>query len=249
MASKWQVRVLVVLSLIFNTLAAVTLYVPEGQESLFGIKPSSTDTSSPSVYTGSAAYDPHTLIPPTPPTDPPVNTRFAVQLVNGDIPNLSIRHHGAFLGFSIELSVSNHICEFSLRSVGVECVRSYLIVYSGSQRVRYTTYRVCTSHVNYPNPDRHWLSPSSTSWLTSKSVVAESLSALVVIVRKPLSWFHPSQMAVLLKKTRAASTTRYDYHPPSFLPVLIVSIDANPSFGLYPRDPLYDVQHQFSCQR
>lgn len=113
MAANWQVRTLVVLSLIFNALA-VTLYIPVGQETLFGIEPSSTDTSAASSYTGSAAYDPRTLIPPTPPTDPPVNTRFGVQLVNGDIPNLSIPHTGAFLGFSIEFSVSNHICEFSL---------------------------------------------------------------------------------------------------------------------------------------
>jgi len=114
MESKWQaLRVLALLSLVFNALA-VTLYVPEGQETLFGIKPSSTDTGLASSYTGSAAYDPRTLIPPTPPTDPPVNTRFAVELVNGNIPNLSLRHHGAFLGFSVELSVSNHICEFSL---------------------------------------------------------------------------------------------------------------------------------------
>lgn len=113
MAVKWQARTLVLLSLIFNALA-VTLYVPEGQETLFGIEPSTTDTSPAASYTGSAAYDPRTLIPPTPPTDPPVNTRFGVQLVNGDIPGLSIRHHGAFLGFSIEFSVSNNICEFSL---------------------------------------------------------------------------------------------------------------------------------------
>jgi hypothetical protein len=87
-----------------------------GQETLFGLQPSSTDTSLSASYTGSAAYDPRTLIPPVPPTDLPVNTRFAIQLVSGDIPDLSIRHHGAFLGFSIELSVSNHIreCRFTL---------------------------------------------------------------------------------------------------------------------------------------
>ena len=104
---------LTVLSLVFNVLA-VTLYVPEGQESLFGITPTSTDASPASTYTGAAAYDPRTLVPPVPPTNPPVNTQFGVQLVSGDIPGLSIRHHGAFLGFSIELSVSNHIRERAL---------------------------------------------------------------------------------------------------------------------------------------
>jgi len=112
MAASWQARTLVLLSLVFNAFA-VTIYVPEGQETLFGIKPSTTDTSLAASYTGSAAYDPRTLIPPTPPTDPPINTRFAVQLVNGNIPGLSIRQHGAFLGFSVELSVSNHVCESS----------------------------------------------------------------------------------------------------------------------------------------
>jgi len=112
---------LTVLSLVFNVLA-VTLYIPEGQESLFGITitPTSTDVSPASIYTGAAAYDPRTLIPPVPPTDPPANTQFGVQLVNGDIPGLSVRHHGAFLGFSIELSVSNHIRECaSMSALGV----------------------------------------------------------------------------------------------------------------------------------
>ena len=116
MARKRQALALVVLSLTLNALA-ITRYIPEGQETLFGIQPSSTDTSLASSYTGSAAYDPRTLTPPVPPTDPPVNTQFSIQLGSGDIPDLSIRHHGAFLGFSIELSVSNHVreCSFVLR--------------------------------------------------------------------------------------------------------------------------------------
>lgn len=113
MARKWQTSVLVVLPLILNALA-VTRYVPEGQETFFGIQPSSTNTGLAASYTGSAAYDPRTLTPPVPPTDPPVNTQFAIQLASGDIPDLSIRHHGAFLGFSVELSVSNHVRECSV---------------------------------------------------------------------------------------------------------------------------------------
>jgi hypothetical protein len=112
MARKWQTVAIVVLPLILNALA-ITRYIPEGQETLFGIQPSSTDTSPAASYTGSAAYDPRTLIPPVPLTDPPVNTQFTIQLASGDIPDLSIRHHGAFLGFSIELSVSNHVRECS----------------------------------------------------------------------------------------------------------------------------------------
>ena len=114
MAVLWQARTLFFLSLVLNALAAITRYIPEGQETLFHVQPSTTDSSPPSSYTGSAADDPRTLVPPVPPTDPPVNTHFAVQLVNGNIPGLSIPQHGAFLGFSIELSVSNHIRESRL---------------------------------------------------------------------------------------------------------------------------------------
>jgi hypothetical protein len=108
MARQWQTLALAILPLIINALA-ITRYIPEGQEALFGIQPSSTDTSLTASYTGSAAYDPRTLIPPLPPTDPPVNTQFTIQLAYGDTPGLSIRHHGAFLGLSIEFSVSNHV--------------------------------------------------------------------------------------------------------------------------------------------
>ena len=113
MARQWQTLAIVILPLILNALA-VTRYIPEGQETLFGIQPSTTDTSLTASYTGSAAYDPRTLTPPIPPTDPPVNTQFAVELLHGDTPGLSIRHHGAFLGFSIEFSVSNHVRKFPL---------------------------------------------------------------------------------------------------------------------------------------
>lgn len=113
MTRQWQALALVVLPLVLNVLA-ITRYIPEGQETLFGILPSSTDTSLTASYTGSAAYDPRTLTPPVPPTDPPVNTQFAIQLASGDTPGLSIRHHGAFLGLSIEFSVSNHVCKCSL---------------------------------------------------------------------------------------------------------------------------------------
>jgi hypothetical protein len=48
-------------------------------------------------------------LPQTPRSIP--NSQFSSS--SGDIPDLSIRHHGAFLGFSIELSVSNHVRECS----------------------------------------------------------------------------------------------------------------------------------------
>lgn len=111
MVFQWQAHTLFFLSLVVSGLAAITRYIPEGQETLFHIQPSTTDSSLTPSYTGSATYDSLTLIPPIPPTDPPVSTHFAVELANGNIPGLSIPQHGAFLGFSIELSVSNHIRE------------------------------------------------------------------------------------------------------------------------------------------
>jgi hypothetical protein len=86
--------------------ASVTLYIPQDQAILWGFSPTST-TASP-TYTGSAAYDPTTLTPPPPPS-PAINSLFNLQLYSGSVPGLSIKQHGAFLGFSIELSVSNQI--------------------------------------------------------------------------------------------------------------------------------------------
>jgi hypothetical protein len=86
--------------------SSVTLYIPEGQATLWGI--TLTSTASSAGYTGSAAYDPTTLIPPPVP-NPPINTQFELQLYSGGMNGLSIKQHGAFLGFSVEFSVSNQI--------------------------------------------------------------------------------------------------------------------------------------------
>jgi hypothetical protein len=244
----WRARILVLLSSVFSALA-VTLYIPKGQETLFGIEPSTTDTSFASSYTGAAAYNPRTLTPPVPPTDPPVNARFPVQLVNGDIPGLLIRHHGAFLGFSVELSVSNHICKPSLGFLPQSARRPYLIAFSGSQRVPSVHFSFSISHFDYRDAERLCPSLSSTCLLTCRTVAAELPSVLVETLRKPLFWFHPLQTAVLSRKTRAMYTTRYDrYHRPIF-PTLIVFIDTNASLGVHSRNTVHDGQHQYSGQR
>lgn len=85
---------------------AVTRYIPEGQATLFGI--TMTTSASAAGYTGSAAYDPTTLVAPAVP-NPAINNNFGLQLPTGGMPGLSIHQHGAFLGFSVELSVSNQI--------------------------------------------------------------------------------------------------------------------------------------------
>ncbi|KAF5376627.1 hypothetical protein D9615_007857 [Tricholomella constricta] len=78
---------------------AVTVY---GQKPLVP-----TTTAAAADYTGAAAYNPTTLIPP--PIPSPLNTQFTLQLQNGGTPGLSIPQEGSFLGFSIEMSVANQV--------------------------------------------------------------------------------------------------------------------------------------------
>ncbi|KAF9806697.1 hypothetical protein IEO21_08591 [Rhodonia placenta] len=87
---------------------AVTVYsqVP------MGVTP--TTSASGSTYTGAAAYDPTVLNAPALPNPlPPI--QFGIQLSTSasDVPALSIQLSGAFLGFSIEMSVVDQVCELS----------------------------------------------------------------------------------------------------------------------------------------
>ncbi|KAI0299017.1 glycoside hydrolase family 79 protein [Multifurca ochricompacta] len=70
----------------------------------------STTTGAAANYTGAAAYDPTVLNAPAVP-NPPISTQIPIPLSSsGGIPNLSIPQSGAFFGFSIEMSVSNQVC-------------------------------------------------------------------------------------------------------------------------------------------
>lgn len=99
-----------ILSLI-SSAKAITPYIPENQATLWGI--TLTTSTRAAQYTGSAAYDPTVLKPPPIPNPAP-NTNFGLQLYSGGMSGLSIKQHGAFLGFSIEFSVSNQIRMVSL---------------------------------------------------------------------------------------------------------------------------------------
>ncbi|CAK5268206.1 unnamed protein product [Mycena citricolor] len=71
------------------------------------------------AYTGAAAYDKATLVPPPVPS-PPIPTQF-VQPLNVQPPQgASIRQSGSFYGFSIEFSVIDQI----YRPSGIEFVRA-----------------------------------------------------------------------------------------------------------------------------
>lgn len=90
------------------SLASVTVYsqVPLGQGT-------NTAQSAAATYTGSAAYDPTILTaPPIPNPAPPTQFTLALQSSSQAVQGLSIVQNGAFLGFSIETSVVNQVCEF-----------------------------------------------------------------------------------------------------------------------------------------
>lgn len=60
------------------------------------------------TYTAASAFDPTNLVAPPAPS-PPIQTQFPVQLFSGGMANLSIPQSGAFVGFSVELSVANQV--------------------------------------------------------------------------------------------------------------------------------------------
>ncbi|KAH8977188.1 hypothetical protein EDB86DRAFT_3007728 [Lactarius hatsudake] len=87
------------------------VYRPNNQV-VFGGDDDTTQTQTASAaaasYTGAAAYDPTVLQAPDPP-NPPVPTNQVVQLYSGGMNGLSKQQHGAFFGFSVEMSVATHV--------------------------------------------------------------------------------------------------------------------------------------------
>ncbi|KAJ7457799.1 glycoside hydrolase family 79 protein [Mycena latifolia] len=65
-------------------------------------------TAPGAAYSGVAAYNPSTLVAPPVPS-PTILTTIPVQLQNSGTPNLSIKQKGSFIGFSIEMSVTNQV--------------------------------------------------------------------------------------------------------------------------------------------
>ncbi len=87
------------------------VYRPNNQV-VFGGNNDTTQTQTASAaaaaYTGAAAYDPTVLQAPAPP-NPPVAGQV-VQLYSGGMNGLSKQQHGAFFGFSVEMSIVTHVC-------------------------------------------------------------------------------------------------------------------------------------------
>ncbi|PCH43216.1 glycoside hydrolase family 79 protein [Wolfiporia cocos MD-104 SS10] len=86
---------------------AVTVY---SQVPFAAASTSATSSALGSTYTGLAAYDPTVLNPPPIPSPLPPN-QFGIQLSNNasDVQGLSIPLSGAFLGFSVEMSVADQV--------------------------------------------------------------------------------------------------------------------------------------------
>ena len=87
--------------------AQITVYYEPGAQATLG---TATGTGAAANYTGAAAYNPTTLIPPSPPQAFP--TQIALQPPNAVPPGASIPQNGSFFGFSIEMSVVNQVGKF-----------------------------------------------------------------------------------------------------------------------------------------
>ncbi|KAH6912147.1 glycoside hydrolase superfamily [Coprinopsis sp. MPI-PUGE-AT-0042] len=127
-------KVLVFLCSALTAFGAITVYHPQHP---FGVGTSTLSSSAAAAnYTGAAAYNPTVLDAPPPP-NPPINTRFGIQLRSGGTtPGVSIPQSGSFFGFSIEMSVVDQVCEWTVLHVPFLNLISNIIRRAGSVRVR-----------------------------------------------------------------------------------------------------------------
>ncbi|KAJ7727084.1 hypothetical protein B0H16DRAFT_1429173 [Mycena metata] len=87
------------------THATVTVYTPT--QVVFTTAPAVSGT--PAAYTGVAAYNPGTLSPPPLPSPTVLTNPIPINLLNSGTPGLGVKQKGSFLGFSIEMSVTNQV--------------------------------------------------------------------------------------------------------------------------------------------
>ncbi|KAJ7798872.1 glycoside hydrolase family 79 protein [Mycena olivaceomarginata] len=84
-----------------RVLSTLALFMHANNQAAFSTAPGAK-------YTGVAAYNPTSLLPPPLPS-PTVLTTIPINLQNSGTPNLSIKQKGSFIGFSIEMSVTNQV--------------------------------------------------------------------------------------------------------------------------------------------
>ncbi|KAJ7783995.1 glycoside hydrolase family 79 protein, partial [Mycena maculata] len=113
--------------------AQITVYTAPGQV----ILGATASSASAAAYTGAAAYNPTTLLPPPVPT-PAVPSTFNIQLQTGGTPGASIEQSGDFVGFSIEMSVSNQVLGKNASFIQVPFLNlmANIVARVGSVRVR-----------------------------------------------------------------------------------------------------------------
>ncbi|KAI0031066.1 hypothetical protein K488DRAFT_52875 [Vararia minispora EC-137] len=92
--------------------AAWQVYYPKDSNVIAATLPTTTVTTTASAASATqtvAAYNMTELVAPSLPSPMP-SLAFGVQLYSGGMENLSIQQNGAFMGFSIEMSVSVQVC-------------------------------------------------------------------------------------------------------------------------------------------
>ncbi|KAJ7057387.1 glycoside hydrolase family 79 protein [Mycena amicta] len=96
-----------------------------------------TSAAPASEYTGVQAFNPTTLIPPPVPT-PAIPTNIPVTLQKSGTQGLSIAQDGAFMGFSVEMSVTNQVMgkNSTLLQVAFLNLMASLVQRAGSVRIR-----------------------------------------------------------------------------------------------------------------
>ena len=95
--------------------AQYTVYQPK-QQVIYGgtylhLTAAETSTAAVPNFTSGAAYDKTVLTPPAVP-NPAIPVQVSIQLpTSGGFQNMSPPANGGFMGFSIEMSVANQVCE------------------------------------------------------------------------------------------------------------------------------------------
>ncbi len=103
---------LYMLAIINGCLASITVYHQHGWQ--VPSVPTSSGMAALANYTGPAAYNPARLLPPTPPRSDALAVQFGIQLSNVVPSGASIQQSGSFMGFSVEMSVADQVCEHPL---------------------------------------------------------------------------------------------------------------------------------------
>ena len=141
--------------------AQYKIYQPKNQVIFGGSALTYTHTTSTigtaafATYTAAAEFDATSLTPPAVPT-PAIPTAVPVQLPSsGGFSNSSAPVNGGFFGFSVEMSVSNQVCELSSYDSPLgDALTMWMTIFSGKEQVRCLPRLLSRT----PNVDTHYIS-------------------------------------------------------------------------------------------